>query len=650
MNRLMLSRLWKFVRSAVVAGFGLAIVVALLPSKARSQFGLDPCCAIISAGLNSISGLLRNVVAQPLGSIQQNQQQSATFEQQVVFPMATIDRARNMAVQFQGQFVQMRRLFQLPITSATLRTPQLLEQSLLSGNPGAMSQITSSYSALYGNVMPPANAPESVRNMVDMADAEAQAAMKKAVEIDALANLELQAAEQINQQLQTAAPGSSTILEAETAAWLVRANAYTQSAMAELVRLRSIELANSSRSAQVQRFSYGDASDYGQAGSAAGSSVAVFYFQQLLNTALSGIDGTAIIPTVTNFAFAILLIGFLIGLYQAAFRGGDVQALAGTAIKYLVVAMIVSNWATVFRAVNGSFNTVANFIGSNSGAGDMFQSWMGQLQQQFASNPSLTLTDIITGDAASTITVVMLIVAYLLYALAIIVFCFFYTLFGGILYVVGPLVLALIPIPGVGQLGKAYAFNVMVWNAWGILYAVFGALITAIQVNQVNNILGNGFLGFLKGAGDSVMLGLVSIFYALAIALIPFIAKRIISGDAGSTAYSLARTGASALGTVVAGAFGIAAGLHTGPVTSSAGGGSGSAGALSSTASGMGDFLRGGLSSAMTSNLSPPTPPSSRMDSPRKASGYAYRPHGSAQVLSYAVGRGLAAVGKPQEG
>ena len=51
----------------------------------------------------------------------------------------------------------------------------------------------------------------------------------------------------------------------------------------------------------------------------------------------------------------ILLIGFLIGLYQAAIRGGDVQALAVTAIKYLVVAMIISNWTTVFRDVNGSF-------------------------------------------------------------------------------------------------------------------------------------------------------------------------------------------------------------------------------------------------------------------------------------------------------
>ena len=191
----------------------------------------------------------------------------------------------------------------------------------------------------------------------------------------------------------------------------------------------------------------------------------MFYFQHLLNTALAGIDGTVIVPTVTSLAFAILLIGFLIGLYQAAFRGGDLQALAVTAVKYLVVAMIVANWASVFRSVNGSFNSMANSIGSSSGAGDMFQSWMGQLQQQFANNPSLTLTDLITGDAASTITVVLLVVAYLLYALAMIFFCFFYTLFGAVLYVIGPLVLALIPISGVGQLGKAYAINVMVWNA-----------------------------------------------------------------------------------------------------------------------------------------------------------------------------------------
>src|SRR5271157_1571719 len=115
-----LPRLWKVLRNAVVAVCGLALVVALLPNRARSQLGLDPCCAMMSVGLNIISGLLRNTVATPLGSIQQSQQQSANFEQEVVFPLAAISQARNTAVQFGSQFVQMRQLFQLPVASATL--------------------------------------------------------------------------------------------------------------------------------------------------------------------------------------------------------------------------------------------------------------------------------------------------------------------------------------------------------------------------------------------------------------------------------------------------------------------------------------------------------------------------------------------------
>jgi hypothetical protein len=367
----------------------------------------------------------------------------------------------------------------------------------------------------------------------------------------------------------------------------------------------------------------------------------VFYFQQLLNMAMAGIDRTAIIGTVTNFAFAILLAGFLIGLYQAAFRGWDVQGLAVTGVKYLVVAMIVSQWATVFRDVNASFNAVANFIGNSSGAGDMFQTWMGQLQDQFANNPALTLWDIITGDPAGTITVLLLLVAYVVYALAIIVFCFFYVLFGSLLYVLGPLVLALIPISGIGQLGKSYAINLMVWNAWAILYATFGALITAIQFNRVNDILGNGFLGFLKGLPDSTMLGLVSIFYALAVALIPFIAKRIISGDVGSTAYSLVRAAVFSAGAAVAAVAGMTAGPAAAPAA--AGGGAAAAGTgAAGSASGMGDFIRGGVSSAMSCNTSPPTPPSSSSSAAPKSSGFVYRPHGAVQVLSYMAGRRLA--------
>jgi len=390
----------------------------------------------------------------------------------------------------------------------------------------------------------------------------------------------------------------------------------------------------------------------------------VFYFEHLLNTALGAIDGTRVIPTITNMAFAILLIGFLVGLYQAALRGGDLQALAVTAIKYLVVAMILSNWTTVFRDVNGSFTAVADFVSNSSGAGDMFINWMTQLQQQSTTNPNLTFWDLITGDISGTITVGLLLIAYIVYALAIIIFCFFYTLYGTVLYVTGPLVLALIPVSGIGQLGKTYAINLMIWNAWGILYSVFGALITAIHFNQVNNVLGNGFLGFLQGVPDSTMLGLVSIFYALAVAIVPFIAKGIISGDVGSTVMALVRAAATAAGAALAAVSGFAAGAGTAAAPAAAGAGAGggsSTMAMSSSmppptpATSMAGFLQSGFASAMNSNSSPVAPgvsggtngssgnengTHSASASPAR-SGYIYSPKSVTQAVTFNVARAL---------
>lgn len=238
-------RLWIALKWKIIFVTALVFVLVMAPLGARGQFGLDPCCAIISAGLNAISGLLKNVVAKPLSQIQQIQQQAANFEQQVIYPTTAINNARGLASQLQSQLYQINQLYRLPINSATLPTPQQLEQALLSHNPQMLNQVSQNYTAVYGAVMVPADAPQPIRDLVDMTDAEAQAALKKAVELDALTDVELAAADQINQQIKNAAPGTAPILEAQASAWLVRANAYTQSAMAELIRVRSIDLANS---------------------------------------------------------------------------------------------------------------------------------------------------------------------------------------------------------------------------------------------------------------------------------------------------------------------------------------------------------------------------------------------------------------------
>ena len=88
--------------------FVLAVLcLVIVPIGARAQLGLDPCCAIISVGLNSISSLLKSVVAQPLAAIQQIEQQGVTFEQQVVYPVAAINNAHGLITQLQNPLRQM---------------------------------------------------------------------------------------------------------------------------------------------------------------------------------------------------------------------------------------------------------------------------------------------------------------------------------------------------------------------------------------------------------------------------------------------------------------------------------------------------------------------------------------------------------------
>jgi hypothetical protein len=58
-------------------------------------------------------------------------------------------------------------------------------------------------------------------------------------------------ANQMGQQISQAAPRSAEILEAEADVWVVRANAYTQAALAELMRTRGIDLANQSKASKL---------------------------------------------------------------------------------------------------------------------------------------------------------------------------------------------------------------------------------------------------------------------------------------------------------------------------------------------------------------------------------------------------------------
>jgi hypothetical protein len=212
---------------------------------------------------------------------------------------------------------------------------------------------------------------------------------------------------------------------------------------------------------------------------------------------------------------------------------------------------------------------------------------------------------LITGSIAGLIDGLLILVAYILYPIVVVIFGFFYMFYGSVLYIFGPIVIALMPLGGANRLAKSYIENIFIWNAWPILYGGFGALITAVQMGQVGQMLNqNSFLGGLGNLEGSFLIGIVSIVYSLAIAVIPFIAKRIVSGDVGSTAAAMVGTAVTALTVGAAGIEGVAAG-----VASAGAGSSGGAAAGTSSSAATAGSARALTSSAGGNQPAPPQQP-----------------------------------------
>jgi hypothetical protein len=233
-------------RTPIVA---LVVVVAMVaPRPAQGQF-ID-WAAIVTA-INAINTAITNVIGgalgpmnQTLGSISSIVSAVQNLFRNVVYPQASITRAQGLVGQLMSVYNQIRAIAQTPVNSATLANPRTLEQTLLSRNPLQIPNVSANFQSVYQPLPTATDASPETRNVIDMSDAAAQAAMKRAVAIDAIADQELQAATQMLNELQAAAPGTAPMIGAQGSAWLVRAHAYTQAALADSMRLRAIDLAN----------------------------------------------------------------------------------------------------------------------------------------------------------------------------------------------------------------------------------------------------------------------------------------------------------------------------------------------------------------------------------------------------------------------
>ncbi len=252
-------RSWKLVASRRMQIIALLVILALLvPQPANAQLGfLTGLIGIISSGLSAVSGILSTVnstlqnvigpllrsISGAMAAIQSITQGILDFQQNIVYPLAAINSARGLVGQVQGIYNAIRGIWSTLVRSATLVNPQGLENVILSKDAGQIGTVAARFSAVYTPLPAATEVHPSTRDVIDSSDAASQSAMKRSMAIDDIADRELAAADQMMTALASTAPGTAEMIGAQAGAWVVRSQAYTQQALAEMMRLRAIELA-----------------------------------------------------------------------------------------------------------------------------------------------------------------------------------------------------------------------------------------------------------------------------------------------------------------------------------------------------------------------------------------------------------------------
>ena len=306
-------------------------------------------------------------------------------------------------------------------------------------------------------------------------------------------------------------------------------------------------------------------------------SVMNFFFTSTWAQAQGGLSG--LIPTLQTISYSILAITLLLGVYESFLSGGSVRQLGVTFLKFGVAAALIGNWnAFMTDVVNVGTTFATAFLGAN---GDLLKQWVTDMNVTITGT-SLTslLENGVSAAAMGAIMVLIIMIAAILFLLCMKLLTLCFVFWGGVLYCMGPLLVALGPSGMVSDITKKYCRSLAEWAMWPALYAMFCTLMVAIQMGNVSAVLGQSN-GLPAGIGDpatnnSITLVLTSLLYGVCIIIIPFIAHYIIGGSFAGVAAGIATAikAGAAIATVGASAPAMAAGGGAGGGAGGAGGGS----------------------------------------------------------------------------
>ena len=220
-----------------VAGVLISTLV-VAPPPAEAQGGIIQA---IQAVLNVINGAIQTA----LNAINTTRAAINNLYQNLIWPVQLINQTRAQVVQMINQYrTLMASILNIDLHSATLATPQSLENAIRDHQVNNFSALTQAFGNTYGAIPLSTDASQSDRDMSDMDDALTLDSLKTLKVSDSATDLELQAADSLETTASEAAPGSAPFLTASAVASSIRSQALTQKMLAAELRHEAAHIAH----------------------------------------------------------------------------------------------------------------------------------------------------------------------------------------------------------------------------------------------------------------------------------------------------------------------------------------------------------------------------------------------------------------------
>lgn len=237
-----------------IALVSILMIVMVAPQPAYAQGGLLSGITGILSGLNGATAALQNFINNVMRPILQAISTASSavqnilstlrnFFEQVVWPIAEINRIRGLVQQLIAQFSgALNTLYGINVASAQLPNPRQLESIMRNRSAGDLAGLRTAFVQTYGAVPAAADAHPQERDLMDVDDAMAIDHLMMLKMADAGADQTVAAAGAIASHGLVVAPGTAAYSTAAAHIATLQSNAHIQKMIASALRQEAARL------------------------------------------------------------------------------------------------------------------------------------------------------------------------------------------------------------------------------------------------------------------------------------------------------------------------------------------------------------------------------------------------------------------------